>query len=70
MIGRIRIFVALLFVAVSTLILVPLQLLSMKTGLYRENIVLRVWHRTILAALGCRVHVSGAMAENRPLLIA
>jgi 1-acyl-sn-glycerol-3-phosphate acyltransferase len=70
MIGRIRMFVALLFVAISTLVLVPLQLLSMKTGLYRENIVLRIWHKVILAALGFRVHVSGAMAEKRPLLIA
>jgi 1-acyl-sn-glycerol-3-phosphate acyltransferase len=70
MIGRIRMFVALLFVAASTLILVPLQLLSMKTGLYRENRILRIWHRMILSALGYRVHVSGAMAEKRPLLIA
>jgi 1-acyl-sn-glycerol-3-phosphate acyltransferase len=70
MIGRIRIFIALLFVAVSTLILVPLQLLSMKTGLYRENRILRLWHKVILSALGFRIHVSGAMAEKRPLLIA
>jgi 1-acyl-sn-glycerol-3-phosphate acyltransferase len=70
MIGSIRVFVALLFVAMSTLVLVPLQLFSMKTGLYRENLVLRIWHKVILAALGFRVHVSGAMVEKRPLLIA
>jgi lyso-ornithine lipid O-acyltransferase len=70
MIGRLRTFVALLFAAVSTLILVPLQLLSMRTGLYREHIVLRIWHKVILSALGIRVHVSGAMAKKRPLLVA
>ncbi|MBA3449064.1 MAG: 1-acyl-sn-glycerol-3-phosphate acyltransferase [Pseudaminobacter sp.] len=70
MIGKIRVFSALLFVAVATLVLVPLQLLSMKTGLYREGIVPRLWHRAILAALGFRVHVSGVMTDKRPLLIA
>ena len=70
MIGRLRALVALLFVAVSTLILAPLQFVLMKTGLYRGHVVLRLWHRAILAALGFRVHVSGAMAQNRPLLIA
>lgn len=70
MIGRLRTFVALLFVAVSTLILAPLQFVLMRTGLYRGHLVLRLWHRAMLAALGFRVHVSGTMAENRPLLVA
>lgn len=30
----------------------------------------RLWHRTILWALGIRVHVKGCLAEGRPLLIA
>jgi 1-acyl-sn-glycerol-3-phosphate acyltransferase len=70
MIGRLRTFVALLYVAVSTLILAPLQFVLMKTGLYQGHLVLRLWHRAMLAALGFRVHVRGAMAEKRPLLIA
>ncbi len=70
MIGRLRTFFALLFVAVSTLILAPLQFVLMRTGLYRGHKILRLWHKVILAALGFRVHVGGAMAEKRPLLIA
>jgi 1-acyl-sn-glycerol-3-phosphate acyltransferase len=70
MIGRLRALVALIFVAISTLVLAPLQFVLMKTGLYRGHIILRLWHKVILAALGFRVHVSGTMAEKRPLLIA
>ena len=37
MIGKIRIFLALSLVVVGSLVLVPLQLLSMKTGIWRET---------------------------------
>lgn len=70
MIAGIRIGVALLFVAVSTLFLIPLQLLSMKTGLLNEKIAPRFWHKAVIRALGFRIHVRGAMSERRPLLIA
>lgn len=70
MIGQIRIFLALGFVALSTLLLVPLQLLSMKTGLWRETVVLKWWHRTIVRALGFRIHTTGTLSEKRPLLVA
>ena len=71
MIGRIRICVALLFVAVSTLVLVPLQLLSMKTGWFSENLVRGVLapdHRSPRSVFGFTSR--GAMSQKRPLLIA
>ena len=50
--------------------LVPLQIFSMKTGLWPETVILKVWHRMILRALGIRVHIKGALANGRPLLVA
>lgn len=66
----IRAFLALGFVAASTGVLVPLQLLSMKTGLWRETVILRLWHKAVLKGLGIRVHASGTLSGDRPLLIA
>ncbi|WP_137929402.1 lysophospholipid acyltransferase family protein [Mesorhizobium comanense] len=70
MIAKIRIFLALGLVAAGTLVLVPLQLLSMKTGWWPETVILKIWHRLILRALGMRVHVKGALSDKRPLLVA
>jgi 1-acyl-sn-glycerol-3-phosphate acyltransferase len=70
MVARIRIVLALGFVAASTLLLVPLQLVSMKTGLWREAVVLRWWHRSIVKALGFRIHATGTLSQKRPLLVA
>ncbi|KQZ93995.1 glycerol acyltransferase [Mesorhizobium sp. Root157] len=68
--AKIRTFLALVFVAASTLLLVPLQLVSMKTGLWRETVILRLWHKAILRALGLRVHATGTLSNERPLLVA
>jgi lyso-ornithine lipid O-acyltransferase len=70
MIGKIRIFLALGLVAAGSLILVPLQILSMKTGLWRETFILKIWHRLIIRALGMRIHVKGTLSNQRPLLVA
>lgn len=70
MIKKLRIFLALGLVVISSLVLVPLQILSMKTGLWPETVILKIWHSMILRALGMRVHVRGALAKQRPLLIA
>jgi 1-acyl-sn-glycerol-3-phosphate acyltransferase len=70
MIGKIRIFLALGLAAVGSLILVPLQILSMKTGLWPETFILKIWHRTIARALGLRIHVKGTLSSQRPLLVA
>ena len=70
MIKKIRIFLALGLVVVSSLILVPLQILSMKTGIWPETVILKIWHRIIVRALGMRIHVRGALSNQRPLLVA
>ncbi|MER9315644.1 1-acyl-sn-glycerol-3-phosphate acyltransferase [Mesorhizobium sp. M0659] len=70
MIGKIRIFLALSLVVVGSLVLVPLQLLSMKTGIWRETVILKAWHSLIVRTLGLRIHVKGALSSQRPLLVA
>jgi len=70
MIKKIRIFLALGLVVVSSLILVPLQILSMKTGIWPETFILKIWHRIIVRALGMRIHVKGKLSSQRPLLVA
>lgn len=70
MIGSIRLVVALGSVAVSTLTLVPLQLIAMKTRLWSEWRVLRLWHRGNCRALGFRIHQKGELTDKRPLVVA
>jgi 1-acyl-sn-glycerol-3-phosphate acyltransferase len=70
MIKKIRIFLALGLVVVSSLALVPLQILSMKTGWWPETFILKIWHRIIVRALGMRIHVRGTLSNQRPLLVA
>lgn len=70
MIGKIRIFLALGLVTAGSLVLVPLQILSMKTGWWPETFILKIWHRLIIRALGMRIHVKGALSDKRPLLVA
>lgn len=70
MIGRIRLVAALACVVVSTLVLVPLQLVAMKTRLFSEWRILRLWHRVNVRALGFRIHQKGEMTDKRPLVVA
>jgi 1-acyl-sn-glycerol-3-phosphate acyltransferase len=70
MIRKIRVFLALAFVAIGSLVLVPLQMLSMKTGWWPETFILKIWHRMIVRALGIRIHVKGSLSSRRPLLVA
>jgi 1-acyl-sn-glycerol-3-phosphate acyltransferase len=70
MIGRIRLVVALACVALSTLALVPLQLIAMKTRLWSEWRVLRLWHKANCRALGFRIHQKGELTDKRPLVVA
>jgi 1-acyl-sn-glycerol-3-phosphate acyltransferase len=70
MIRKIRVFLALAFVAIGSLVLVPLQMLSMKTGWWPETFILKIWHGMIIRALGIRVHVKGSLSPRRPLLVA
>ena len=70
MIGKIRTVLALAFIVVSTMILVPLQFFAMKTGLWPETFILKIWHRAMLCGLGIRVRAVGTLSQQRPLLVA
>ena len=70
MVGKIRIVLALAVIVVSTLILAPLQFFAMKTGLWPETFILKIWHRAMLRGLGIRVRAVGSLSEQRPLLVA
>jgi 1-acyl-sn-glycerol-3-phosphate acyltransferase len=70
MIGSIRIGFTLLLVCIATLVMAPFQIFALKTGLFSPGLIPRLWHRMALKALGLRIHVRGAIASQRPLLIA
>jgi 1-acyl-sn-glycerol-3-phosphate acyltransferase len=70
MIGRIRLAVALACVVISTLVLVPLQLIAMKTRLWSAWRMLRLWHRVNCRAFGLRIHQKGELTTKRPLVVA
>lgn len=70
MIGRLRIALAFAFVGLVTLILFVPQLIAMRTGWFSDAILPRLWHRTVLKALGMRVQVQGELSGERPLLVA
>ncbi len=69
MIASIRMWVALAAVAVVTIVLIPLQHLGMKTGLFRDSLLPKVFHKVATRALGFRVEVEGEMTAQRPLLL-
>ncbi len=70
MIGWLRLVLALSCVALATIVLVPIQLLAMKTGWFSENFARSLWHRANVRALGFRIHRTGTLSDKRPLLIA
>lgn len=70
MIGRIRLVVALGWFAASTLVLIPLQLVAMKSKLWSEWRVPRLWHRSNVRTLGFRIHQQGELTDMRPLVVA
>jgi 1-acyl-sn-glycerol-3-phosphate acyltransferase len=69
MIRSIRIAGSIGMAALGTAVLAPAQWVLMRTG-YRGNRILRTWHRVVASALGLRIHVVGAPADGRPLLLA
>ena len=69
MIGWLRIAIGLLVVVPVTLALLISQMIAVGLRL-NEAVAPRLWHKTILWALGIRVHRFGAMSSQRPLLLA
>jgi len=69
MLGKLRLSGKLLLVAGYTLPLILMQELALRTSWWNDRIAPRLWHRLTLKVLGIRVHVKGAPAKERPLLI-
>lgn len=69
MIANIRITLAVLFVAVMTLVLLPFHLVFLWLKHPWRNRLPRFWHKMTLWALGIRVVVRGATGTDRPLLL-
>ena len=70
MIGTVRTILALAVVALTTLVLAPLQMICLKTGLCHGRRLLRLWHKVATRMLGLRIRVFGAPAPGRPLMLA
>jgi 1-acyl-sn-glycerol-3-phosphate acyltransferase len=70
MIVKVRTGLALGFVAASTLILALAQVAVLKTRVGNPFLLPRLWHGSLLRALGFRVRVVGALSTQSPLLIA
>lgn len=68
--ATLRILMAYSYVGAATLVTAPLQWLALKTGFMPRAYFTKLWHRSILQALGIRVQVVGQMSAERPLLIA
>lgn len=69
-VGNIRLALGLAIMAVATLLLLPIQLIAMRTGWIRDGRVPHLWHRLAARILGLRIRTHGIIAERRPLLIA
>lgn len=70
MIARAGALLGMAYIVAATLVLAPLQAFALKTGLWRETLILRLWHRALLKGLGIRVHAIGTLSAKRPLLVA
>jgi 1-acyl-sn-glycerol-3-phosphate acyltransferase len=70
MIGKFRAGVVLAIIIAVTLVGIPVQMLAMRTGRPDPRTIPRLWHRLAVRLLGIRVHVIGAPAIGRPLLLA
>lgn len=70
MIVRLRIAMIFLILALATLALVPLQLLGLRLNWRLRRKIPGIWHRIACRLVGLRIHVNGALATGRPLMIA
>ncbi|AXS39000.1 1-acyl-sn-glycerol-3-phosphate acyltransferase [Breoghania sp. L-A4] len=69
MIASLRAILAIAGLTVVALCLMPLQWLALKLDLPMQRWLPLIFHRCALVATGMRVHVRGAPAEHRPLLV-
>ncbi|MGE3306314.1 MAG: lysophospholipid acyltransferase family protein [Rhizobiaceae bacterium] len=69
MIASLRMAWGFVLVALTTITLVPLQVIGMKTGWFSASVLPMHFHRMALKALGVRVRVVGELSSQRPLMI-
>ena len=70
MIPWIRLGLAILGVAVTTIVLLPVQLLALRFNWKLRRRLPRLWHRVACRMIGIRITVHGTIESNRPLLLA
>ena len=70
MIPWIRLGLAILGVAVTTIVLLPVQLLALRFDWKLRRRLPRLWHRVACRMIGIRITVHGTIESNRPLLLA
>lgn len=67
--GTLRLLVIALTLAAMTALLAPLQILAIRRGWPLARRLPFLWHRVAARVIGLRLHLSGAPAEGRPLLL-
>jgi 1-acyl-sn-glycerol-3-phosphate acyltransferase len=70
MIGWLRAAAAILVLILVTPPAMLAQWLAIRTRLFSDRMVPRLWHRLVIKLLGIRLQVRGRMHEARPLLLA
>ncbi len=70
MIIRLRIAALLIVVVIVTLVMAPLQIAALRFDWRLRRRLPGIWHRIACRLLGLRIHVNGACARGRPLMIA
>jgi lyso-ornithine lipid O-acyltransferase len=70
MIAALRLAFVFTLFTLLTLPLLPVQYVSMKLERFVHKSLPRLWHRLIARLLGLRIHVTGELSAERPLLIA
>ncbi|MDX3926604.1 MAG: lysophospholipid acyltransferase family protein [Shinella sp.] len=69
MIAWIRIALVVLVLFAWTMVLLPLQLLSLWGDFRLRRVIPRLWHRLACRLIGLKVRVHGAVDPNRPLML-
>jgi len=69
LIERIRVGLGLTAIVVATSLVALFQPIVLKTGLFSDRVIPRLWHRFALRVFGIRLRTVGAMTEGRPLLL-
>ena len=69
MFSTLHFLIAIVIVAVYTLPLMVVQEIALRTGLFSDRIVPRLWHRLTLRVLGVRVRMEGRPSRARPQMI-